>query len=199
MTQPNRRPGRPRDAELSDAIERAIVDIVTSGGASELSISGIVERAGTSRPAFYRRHPDLNAAILHVLQHRYPHVGTPDTGTLEGDLLVLQRAEIEMLNDPFFRGVLPHVMLAADDDEESRRYYVDHFVRPRRTQIGEVLAAAARRGEIPDEYDTNAVCDALIGLLLPVTMIPGGDTLGEDAVTRSVRVAMSIAREHAAA
>ncbi|MFT8395606.1 TetR/AcrR family transcriptional regulator [Propionibacterium sp.] len=84
---------RRRGAALESALLDAAWQELSERGYDALTIDGVAERAGTSRPVIYRRwagKPELvQAALVHGL--RTERGAVPDTGTLRGDLIALMR------------------------------------------------------------------------------------------------------------
>ena len=56
--------GRPRDPRIDDAVLRATVELLGKSGYADLSVDAIARRAGTSKPAIYRRWPS-KAHLVH--------------------------------------------------------------------------------------------------------------------------------------
>src|SRR4051795_11981162 len=56
--------GRPRDPRIDDSVLRATVELLGASGYADLSVDAIAKRAGTSKPAIYRRWPS-KAHLVH--------------------------------------------------------------------------------------------------------------------------------------
>ena len=56
--------GRPRDGQIDDAVLRATVELLERDGYLQLTIANVAERAGTTKPAIYRRWP-TKAHLVH--------------------------------------------------------------------------------------------------------------------------------------
>ncbi|WP_254848128.1 helix-turn-helix domain-containing protein, partial [Mycobacterium avium] len=56
--------GRPRDPRIDAAVLRATVELLAETGYPGLLVSAIAQRAGTSKPAIYRRWPS-KAHLVH--------------------------------------------------------------------------------------------------------------------------------------
>ena len=84
---------RRRGQELEDALLDAAWDELVAQGYGALTIDGVAQRAGTSRPVVYRRwasKPELvRAAVVHVV--RRDRMEPPNTGSLRGDLVAVMR------------------------------------------------------------------------------------------------------------
>jgi AcrR family transcriptional regulator len=47
--------GRPRNPRIDDAVLRSTIELLSKSGYADLSVDAIAKRAGTSKPAIYRR------------------------------------------------------------------------------------------------------------------------------------------------
>ena len=78
--------GRPRDPRIDDSVLRATVELLGKSGYADLSVDAIAKRAGTSKPAIYRRWPS-KAHLVHEAVFPLSHATElPDTGSLAGDV-----------------------------------------------------------------------------------------------------------------
>ncbi|GAA3166648.1 TetR/AcrR family transcriptional regulator [Nonomuraea salmonea] len=82
---------RRRGAALEDAILDAARDELAQLGYAKSTMSGIANRAGTSKPVLYRRWSSLAELVLDTLGRRFADVPVPDTGDLRDDVLALLR------------------------------------------------------------------------------------------------------------
>src|SRR3989442_13243299 len=89
-TRPKR--GRPRSGRTEKAILRAASELVARSGLADMPIEGVADRAGVGKASIYRRWPSKGAlafdAVVDTILSTQP---TPDTGSLEGDLLQVAR------------------------------------------------------------------------------------------------------------
>lgn len=93
--------GRPRDPRIDRAVLRAAEELVVEVGYADLSVSAIAERAGTTKPAIYRRWP--NKAYL-VHEAAFPDA-TDEPATHDGPLADDVRAMVVRCRDVFARPV----------------------------------------------------------------------------------------------
>ena len=73
--------GRPRDPRIDEAVLRAAAELVEEVGYADLTIAAIAERAGTTKPAIYRRWPSkAHLRARGGLPRRRADLALPDTG-----------------------------------------------------------------------------------------------------------------------
>jgi AcrR family transcriptional regulator len=83
---------RRRGSALEDALLDAAWDELREAGYARLTMEGVAQRAGTSRPVLARRWPTRLQLVVAALRHRPMFAGEiPDTGNLRGDVLAVLR------------------------------------------------------------------------------------------------------------
>ncbi|MDT5147188.1 MAG: hypothetical protein QOC58_1833, partial [Mycobacterium sp.] len=99
--------GRPRDTRIDGAVLRATVELLAESGYPGLSVAAIAERAGTSKPAIYRRWPSK----AHLVHEAVFPVGAatviPGSGSPPADLREMVRRTMAVLTTPAARAALP--------------------------------------------------------------------------------------------
>ncbi len=102
--------GRPRDSEIDEAVLRATVELLETDGYLGLTIGGVAERAGTTKPAVYRRWPTkahlVHAAVFPPQDFRAIRAGRD----LRADIRTLVRLALELLGRPAARAALPGLL-----------------------------------------------------------------------------------------
>jgi AcrR family transcriptional regulator len=159
------RRGRPRDARCDQAILQATLEMLSEGGASNLSIDGVAARAGVGKATIYRRWSSKEALLLEALGTENSVIESPDTGTLRGDLEGYFAALLEKLHANRGSDVLPHLIEAAHYDAEIRQS-LDQYLSSRQKPLRVLLHRAQQRGEIAATIDLKVLSDALVGPLL---------------------------------
>lgn len=99
--------GRPRDPRIDGAVLQATRDLLEEAGYLQLSITAIAERAGTNKPAIYRRWP-TKAHLVH--EAVFPTQGPElilQGDDLRTDIRVLVLAGLETLGIRAARAALP--------------------------------------------------------------------------------------------
>ena len=134
----------------------AAAELLAERAYADLTMEAVADRAGVSKPALYRRWPNLVHLAFAVHARATMPDELPDTGTFTGDLRVLlgglvdQATRIdrdlladqcaEMIRDPAFADT---VRTATMD--------------PLRDRAAQVYARARDRGEVRDDLDPREV------------------------------------------
>ena len=74
--------GRPRDPRIDYSVLRATVELLGKSGYADLSVDAIAKRAGTSKPAIYRRWPSKAHLVHEAVFPISEATELPDTGSL---------------------------------------------------------------------------------------------------------------------
>lgn len=164
---------------------------MVSDGFESLTVDRLVSEVGTTRPTFYRRFPSVAALAFEVIQQRFGTGTAVATGSLQQDLLALQREDIAMFSSPLLQRNLPGLLTSIRTDSEIRDRYRNGFVEPRRANVRDLVLAAVERGEIPpDRVDIEYVCDLLLGPLLARTLLPLDGPLDDRLARATVQTVM---------
>lgn len=166
--------GRPRAESLDISILSAASELVQSQGFQAASIEAIAKRAGTTRPAVYRRHGSRGLVVIAAMARHFGLDPAPDTGSLRGDLLAVQLEQLKFFTDPLVVGALSGLLDEASRDPEVGSRFFNDFVAPRRQSTACALQRAVERGEIRPGFDTDWICDLLTGPLLMRAFLPVG-------------------------
>ncbi len=166
-------------------------------GFSKLTVDGLVNEVGTTRPAFYRRYRTIAHLAFEVIWNRFGTEASVNTGSLSGDLLKLQRDEVAMFSDPLLRNNLLGLLESVRTDLEVQSLYLEQFIKPRRANVERVVTAAVARGELSNvPSNLGFVCDLLLGPILAraVLPLPGelDDELAQETASAGLRALESI-------
>jgi AcrR family transcriptional regulator len=152
QTKPAERATRRRGATLEHALLDAAWEELQESGYAKVTMERVADRAGTSRAVIYRRWANRAELVIAAMRHRQPILsgGTPDTGTLRGDVLaVLRRASgrITELGPDTVIGMLSDLL----SDDEAFDEMLDQLTRSGGEVMGGVLRQAVGRGEARDD------------------------------------------------
>jgi AcrR family transcriptional regulator len=169
-----------RSARVRAAVLRATLDALLAGGADDLTIRDVAQRAGVHETSVYRRWGTRANLILDaVLGEVQAAVPVPDTGSLRGDLLALLSAIAAFITTPLGQVLL---RLALRDDLPEDRDVRQRFWAERFTTGRTVLQRAQARGELRPGTNSQLTIETLLGALyvrLLLTREPIDDALIE--------------------
>ncbi|MFB4316555.1 TetR/AcrR family transcriptional regulator [Actinomadura sp. 21ATH] len=158
------RGGRPRDRRIDEAVLNATLDALERDGYVRLTFEDIARRAGTTKPALYRRWPDRRRLVLAALALRLGTVRTPDTGCTICDL----NEGINVFVAAFGRirpDVLAPLLADCGTDPALRETFMATLFEPPRAAVAEMIDRAAARGDLHAGLDRGLVLDMLGSLV----------------------------------
>ena len=163
--------GRPRDPRIHAAVLRATVELLAETGYQGLLVSAIAERAGTSKPAIYRRWPSK----AHLVHEAVFPIGTsteiPDTGSLPEDLREMVSRAMVFLTTPAARAALPGLVGEMAADPTLHSALLERFAGIIGGGIAELLAMAAARGEVRADVTATELASQLTEAIAGITLI----------------------------
>lgn len=179
-----RRAGRPRDPAIDAAVLRATLALLDEAGYPHLTLEEVARRAGTTKPAIYRRWRGRQPLVLAALGTRLGEARTPDTGCTLCDLDECLKVFVAA-----FRRMPPDVLgpLLADcaGDPELRAAFMKALFEPPRAAVRETLDRALARGDLRDEVDLDLVLD-LTGALVYYRALFGHAPTSNAEIERAV-------------
>ncbi|WP_149359560.1 TetR/AcrR family transcriptional regulator [Lolliginicoccus suaedae] len=157
-------PGRPRDRNLDSAILTATLELLAERGYLELSLEEVAHRAGTSRPAIYRRWPGRAPLALAAIADRLDTPAPPDTGCTLCDLS--EGIEVFLAAYRTIRpDVLSSVFADCSAEPSLRDLYIEAIVEPPRRAVAHTLDIAIERGDIRSDADRDGLLDMLASVV----------------------------------
>jgi AcrR family transcriptional regulator len=168
--------GRPRDPRIDDAALRATVELLGKSGYADLSVDAIARRAGTSKPAIYRRWPSkahlVHEAVFPITQA----TELPDTGSLAGDVREMVRRTAGVLTTPAARAALPGLVAEMATDPTLHDKLLERFGHVLSQGLTDRLDAAMTRGEVRPDVTAADLVEAIAGITL-MALITRGQAL----------------------
>ncbi|OBI11677.1 TetR family transcriptional regulator [Mycobacterium sp. E2327] len=158
--------GRPRDLRIDAAVLRATVELLAETGYSGLLVSAIAERAGTSKPAIYRRWPSKAHLVHEAVFPIGAATAIPDTGSPPDDLREMVRRAMAFLTTPAARAALPGLVGEMAADPTLHSALLERFADVIAGGLAEWLQAAAARGEVRADVSAAELAEAVAGLIL---------------------------------
>ena len=191
--------GRPKDDGIDAALRAAVVRIVDEGDASALTVRSLVAAAGVTRDAFYRRYTGLGHFLVSLALAHFTIDPTTDTGSLEGDLLALQRDQVEMFSEPLTRRLLPLLIRENATDPSAAEAFATTFLLPRREAFVRMVDRAVARGEIGPVADHDGVLALVAGPMLIRTLLPAMGPVDDDLARSTASQLATVLRADPAA
>ena len=156
------RRGRPRSAEVDEAVLLATVELAGEVGVSRLSMDDVAVRAKVSKATIYRRWASKEALVLDALRAAMVPIEDDDTGSLPGDLERYLSELVNRFHSGKMRDVLPHLIGVACHDA-NLRCSLDDYMQTRRGPLQSILERAQARGELAAEIDLDVLIDVILG------------------------------------
>lgn len=185
-TQP-RPAGRPRDHRIDDAVLSATTDLLVEVGFGRLSIAAVAARAGTHKPAIYRRWP-TKAHLVH--EAAFPvddAVLVPDTGDLATDLTGMVSGAVALFGQPVVRAAVPGLLAEFAADPTLHGRLLERLDEQVWGAVRRRFATATERGELRPDVDPSVVLELIGGATL-LAMLIRADELDETWVESVVAI-----------
>lgn len=161
--QDSRAVGRPRDAKIDTAITTAALELLGEVGYLGITLGEVARRAGTSRPAIYRRYSGRAALILAAIESHLEPPTAPDFGCTLCDI---EESVIVFLD--MYRSIAPEAFtnLYAEcaQDPELRERYLRVAIEPSRSAVRTTLQRAVDRGHLREDVDVELMLDIIASL-----------------------------------
>jgi AcrR family transcriptional regulator len=158
------RVGRPRDRQIDAAVLDATLAVVDEAGYGRLTLEEVARRAGTTKPAIYRRWSGRQRLVLAALSQRLGEARAPDTGCTLCDLDECLKVFVAA-----FRRMPPGAIgsLFADcaGDRELRAAFMTALFDPPRATVRETLDRAHARGDLRDGVDLDLILDLIASFI----------------------------------
>ena len=170
--------GRPRSSEVDASILQAAIDIIVQSGYGKLTIEGVAERAGVSRPTVYRRYDSRAQLVADAVSQAFESANpvVPDSSSAREDVRILLRNTIRMLRETpigsVIRALVSELGHNPDLAEIARK-----LERSRRSLMRKAIRRGMETGEFPADLDVELAIDTILGpvylrLLLTGSAIP---------------------------
>jgi len=170
----SRRPGRPRSEEAHGAILSAAISLIREVGYDALAIDAIAARAGVGKATVYRRWKTKETLVAEAIERIIRAIPIPDTGSTQGDLMVLMRGALGMYQEPQSAALLSGLVAAMARSPRIAEAARSGFLATRRDALRRVLERGVARGDLRDGLDLELAIDLLNGPLFYRLVVTGG-------------------------
>lgn len=175
--------GRPRAADRTPAILRAVIELIDEDGYDRLTIQEVADRAGVGLATIYRRWPTKQDLVVEALRSKV--VDLPDTGDTRADLLAIFTLMAEAFEGDGAQ-LVPGCLAVARDEPEILQALRDNTLQRLRSHLRMLIAREV--GE--DDPDLDLRVDFGPGVLLQRTMLLGEPMDDPAELARLVDVAL---------
>lgn len=182
--------GRPRKTETDARIIQAASELVIEHGYSQVTVDQVVERAGTNKPAFYRRFRRLADVAPLALLALDQDLDDIDTESLVKDLAEFQRRQRVLFSAPLITRGLPGWLAEVSSTPDHAMPFIEQFQAPRREALRSIVQRATTRGEINHPIDVEWVTDVLTAPLMMRAILPGLPRIDDRLVRQTVHTAL---------
>jgi AcrR family transcriptional regulator len=178
------RAGRPRDPQIDAAVLRATLAVLDQSGYGRLTLEQVARRAGTTKPAIYRRWRGRQRLVLAALALRLGAARAPDTGCTLCDLDECLKVFVAAFGR-MPPGVLGALYADCAGDRELRSAFMTTLFDPPRAAVKETLDRAHARGDLRDDVDRDLILD-LLGSLIHYRALFGHAPTSDIEIERAV-------------
>lgn len=175
--------GRPRNRKIDEAVLTATAELIGEVPYAELSVGAIARRAGTSKPAIYRRWPSKAHLVHEAVFPIGEATQISSTGSLAVDIREMVRRVAGILGAAPARAALPGLIGEMAADPTLHAALLERFGDIITRGLGDVLSDAVERGEVRPEVSADEVAEAVAGITLVslLTRVPDDDWLDRAA------------------
>jgi AcrR family transcriptional regulator len=169
--------GRPRDPRVNDAVLQATVQLLEEVGYMRLTIGAIAERAGTNKPAIYRRWP-TKAHLVH--QAVFPARGPeklPSGDDLRSAIRSIVAIGVELLGRPAARAALPGLLAETFSNPTLNADILERFAGPW-GWLQQRIEISIEAGEVRPETQLSMVLELIAGSTFVATALRPSDQIG---------------------
>ncbi|MCC6523385.1 MAG: TetR/AcrR family transcriptional regulator [Polyangiaceae bacterium] len=185
------KPHRTRAERVVHDVLEATLDELAHAGFGALSVEDVATRAGVNKTTVYRRWPTKNELVHAALLRFTEEVPTPDTGSVEEDLVAFVTSGLALVGTP--RGQALVRMFHTESLTPTLLAMALGTQQAQERQYRTILRRAVSRKELPQGADLALLADAIEGALR-LRWIAHQERVGTGYVRRLVTFALAGAR-----
>ncbi len=161
--------GRPRDTRIDDAVRRATVELLEHVGYLQLTIAAIAERAGTNKPALYRRWPTKAHLVHDAVFPPQDLDAIPASDSLRDDIRALVVIGLDLLGRPAARAALPGLLAETAAAPALEADVLGRAAGGTWTWLQQRLDAGVEAGEVRADVKSTTVFELIAGTAFVAT------------------------------
>jgi AcrR family transcriptional regulator len=164
-TDGGRRPGRPRDEEISARVLQATLEILTESGLDGLRADLVAQRAGVPKSTIYRRWPSMTRLAVDAVERAVgPRPFEPSGDPVADVRRLVGLVHESLVVNPVGRA-LPRIAFELMRRPEAAQDYRDRLIRPLRAAAIDAVGRGAATGAWADG-DAELAVDMVIGAII---------------------------------
>lgn len=179
--------GRPRNRAIDDAVLRTTVALLSQSSYADLSLDVIAARAGTSKPAIYRRWRGKAHLVHEAVFPIDATTAIPGTGSLDDDVREMIKRTLSVLSTPAARAALPGLIGEMASDPTLHSALLERFGDILVRGLNDYLQAAIRRGDVRDGVTASELAEAIAGMTL-LALITRGANVDDRWIDQTARL-----------
>lgn len=170
--------GRPRDAEVDEALHEAALELFIEKGLDRMTLEQVARRADTTRAAIYRRWHRKNDMVVAAIgwlreQLEQGFAGWQEMALEEICARILDFAPQTLADDRLLR-LQARVIGSMPDHPELMQAYRAAYYEPRRRAFARILGQAKADGRLPADADIEIMMDMYASALLTHMLYAAG-------------------------
>lgn len=166
MSNKKNQSGRPQNKDINQKAIQATLKIIEEHGIKSVSLDEVAIKAGTSRPAIYRRWKNKEELIAEAIESQRPDFPAPDTGSLYGDLNQTIENFMKQYGSLLGRQAILEIFGKASRDDAVAKMWVSKYGVPRVLNFQVIFTRAIARGELDSGTDIETIMLILSSVLL---------------------------------
>jgi AcrR family transcriptional regulator len=181
--QATRAPGRPRRADVEEAVLDSAIELLAERGLSGTTMSAVVQRSGVARATVYLRWPNREALLTAAVRRAMGRPVIKTTGDIEADLRLAAEQLQAILRSGSFQALFPALVAAVTSRDPSARLSYD-AVSPGVALVADEYRELAAGQGFRDDLPARLVIDAIVGSLIGYYLSAGEppDDAARDAI-----------------
>jgi len=165
---------RPRSADARAKMLRAAGEIIASDGVSACTVEEVARRSGVAKTTIYRHFGNSDALVLAVVDANVKEIEVPDTGSLRGDLMAVQRSYLDTARRTTSRELFAWMVTRSIHDPEFAAAFRRVRLQPRGPTVI-ALQRAIARGELDPTIDIEIAIHLIQGPFISKRIIDNLD------------------------
>ncbi len=146
--------------------------IIASEGVHACTVEAVARRTGIARSTIYRHVGGTDGLVLAAVDGMVKAATPPDTGSLAGDLRVIQERYLRVARDPAMRELYAWMLDRSIQDPEFAARFRKVRVQPQGSTVV-ALQRAIARGEVEPTLDVDLAMHFIQGPFLSKRIVEG--------------------------